>query len=84
VTIPCKSLEPTHGILFERVPFEESSVKRVCVVNELLEVFQGDFGGGRGTSQVLDKGIKAVGPQSKNDVVFLGYVFQRRGNARWK
>ena len=36
---------------------------------------------GHGTSQVLKEAIKAVGPQTNNDIVFLRYVFQRRRNA---
>jgi len=77
-----KGLEPTSAILFERVPFEEGSVERVCIVNEFLEIFQGDLGRGRGTPQVLEETIEAVGPEANNNIVFLGYVFERRGNAR--
>jgi hypothetical protein len=34
-----KGLEPTYVIFFEHVLFEEGSVKCVCIVNELFEVF---------------------------------------------
>jgi hypothetical protein len=77
-----KGLEPTRAIFFECVPFEERSVEGVCIVNEFLEVFQGDLGRGRRTPQVLEETMEAVGPEANNDIVFLGYVFERRGNAR--
>jgi len=77
-----KGLEPTSAIFFECVPFEEGSVECVCIVNEFLEIFQGDLGCGRGMPQVLEKTIEAVGPEMNNDIVFLGYVFERRGNTR--
>jgi hypothetical protein len=34
-----KSLKPTRATFFERILFEESSVKCVRVVNEFLETF---------------------------------------------
>ncbi len=77
-----KGLKPTSVIFFECVPFEEGSVERVCIVNEFLEIFQGDLGRGRGTPQVLKETIEAVGPEMNNDIVFLRYVFERRRNAR--
>ena len=77
-----KGLKPTSAIFFERVPFEEGSVECVCIVNEFLEIFQGDLGCGRGMPQVLEETIEAVGPETNNDIVFLGYVFERCRNTR--
>ena len=36
---------------------------------------QGNLGCGRGIPQVLEEMIEAVGTETDNDVVFLGYVF---------
>ena len=66
-----KGLEP---------PFKGGSVKRVGVVDELLEIFQGDLGRGRGMPQVLKETVKVVGPKANNDIAFLRYVFERCGN----
>jgi hypothetical protein len=77
-----KGLKPTSAIFFKGVPFKEGSVERVCIVNEFLEILQGDLGRGRGTPQVLKEMIEAVGPEMNNDIVFLRYVFERRRNAR--
>lgn len=68
-----KGLEPTCPIFPERIPFEESGVECVCVINKLLEVFQGNLGCGRGTPQVFEGGKKSH--QSR-----LEYVLERRGN----
>ena len=46
-----KGQGPTHMIILEHIPFEEGSVKHVGIVDEFLEIFQGDHGCGRGTSQ---------------------------------
>ena len=75
-----KGLEPTRAIILERIPFEEGGVKCVGVVDEFLEIFQGDLRRGRGTPQVLEEAVKAVGPKANNNIVFLGYVFERRGD----
>jgi hypothetical protein len=75
-----KGLKPTCTMFSERIPFEESGVKRVCIVNELLEILQGDLGRGRGTPQALEEMIKAAGPKTNNAVVILGYVFERHGD----
>ena len=38
-----KGLEPTSMLFFEGVPFEEGSIECVCIVNEFLEIFQGNL-----------------------------------------
>jgi hypothetical protein len=68
-----KGLKPTRAIFFERIPFEESSVKCVCVVNGFLEAFQGDLGRGGRTSQVPEETIKAVGPGRNDDILYFRY-----------
>jgi hypothetical protein len=70
-----EGLKPTRAIFFERIPFEESSVKCVRVVNEFLEAFQGDLGRGGRMSQVPEETIKAVGPETNDDILYFRYFF---------
>jgi len=46
-----KGQGPTHTIILEHIPFKEGSVKHVGIVDEFLEIFQGDHGCGGGMSQ---------------------------------
>jgi len=77
-----RALSQPAQYFFEHVLFEEGSVECVYIVNEFLEIFQGNLGRGRGTPQVLEETIEAVGPEMNNDIVFLRYVFEQRWNAR--
>jgi len=67
-----KGLKPTRAIFFERVPFEESRVKRVPIVDEFLDIFQGELRCGRGTPQVLEETIGA------NDIVKRSSISSER------
>ena len=46
-----KGLRPTRTIILECIPFEEGSVKCEGVVDEFLEIFQGNSGHRRGTEE---------------------------------
>ena len=46
-----KGLGPTCVIIHEHIPFKEGSVKYVGIVDEFLEIFQGDPGRRRGTEE---------------------------------
>jgi len=46
-----KGLGPTCAIILECIPFEEGSIKCIGVVDEFLEIFQGDPGCRRGTEE---------------------------------
>jgi len=73
-TISCKvikGLGPTHAIILERIPFEEGSVKCVGVVDEFLEIFQGNLGCRRGMLQVLKEMVEAVGPKANSRCKYL-------------
>jgi len=66
-----KGLGPTCMIILERIPFEEGSVKCVGIVDEFLEIFQGDLGCRRGMLQVLKEMVEAVGPKANSGCKYL-------------
>jgi hypothetical protein len=71
-----ESLEPIGTVVRKRVPFEECGVKGVCIVDKLLEIFKCNLGSERRTPQVLQEAIETVGPETNDDVVFLGNLAQ--------
>ena len=66
-----KGLRPTCMIILECIPFEEGRVKCVGVVDEFLEIFQGNLGCRRGTLQVLKEMVEAVGPKANSGCKYL-------------
>ena len=49
----------------------------------IFEAFRGDLGRGGRTSQVPEETIKAVGPETNDDILYFRYFFfWRRANAR--
>jgi len=66
-----KGLGPTRTIILERIPFEEGSVKCEGIVDEFLEIFQGNPRCGRGTLQVLKEMVEAVGPKANSGCKYL-------------
>ena len=66
-----KGLRPTRAIILECIPFEEGSVKCIGIVDEFLEIFQGNLGCRRGTLQVLKEMVEAVGPKANSRCKYL-------------
>jgi hypothetical protein len=76
-----KSFKPTRAIILERIPLEKGRVKSVSVIYKFLEIFQGNLGSEGRPPQILEKAIKAIGPETNDDVVLVGYIAQRGRNA---
>jgi hypothetical protein len=68
-----KRLEPNSGIGLKCVLFEEGRVESVSVINEFLNIFQGNLGSEGRPLQVLEKAIETICPQADDNVVFVGY-----------
>jgi hypothetical protein len=73
-----KCLEPTSGIGLKCVLYKEGRVESVNVINEFLNIFQGNLGSEGRPLQVLEKAIETICPQADDNLSGIFKAKQKR------